>query len=185
LTGEKKSQPGSLFTGKGEQAQTVALSETTFLRKFVRHITGTLEDVVGLEEATGYIATVAQRMGEQINETYRLSLGLDRMNRQQLCKVITDLEKRINGCAEILFENDEKIILEGCVCPFGNDVTDRPSMCMLTTNMLAVIIAENLGYAKVSVEESLAQGDTGCKVVIYLQPGDECNSAVGREFFRS
>ncbi|MBN1378814.1 MAG: transcriptional regulator [Gammaproteobacteria bacterium] len=185
MTGQTKRQDGNLFATKGAQTQTVALTEASFLRKFIRHITGTLEDIVGLDEAAGYIATVAQRMGEQLNEAYLQSLGLERMNRKQVCKVIADLEKRINGNAEIVFENDEKIVLEGCACPFGTDVADRPSMCMMTTNMLAVIAAENLGFSKVSIEESLSQGDPACRVVIYVRPGEECDAAIGQEFFQS
>jgi predicted ArsR family transcriptional regulator len=180
---EQKPQQGCVFVSKGEQSQTVALTEVSFLRKFIRHITGTLEELVGLDEAAGYICTVAQRMGEQLNESYRLSLGLERLNRKQVCKVITDLGKRIN--AEIVFEDKEKIVLEGCTCPYGADVADRPSMCMMTTSMLGVIAAENLGYAKVSIEESRSQEDPACRVVIYLQVSEESAPAVGREFFRS
>lgn len=174
-----------MFVSKGEQTQTVALTEASFLRKFIRHLTGTLEEVVGLDEAAGYIATVAQRMGEQINEAYRQSLGLERLNRQQVCKVIADLQKRIGGRAEIVFEDKEKIVLEGCTCPFGADVADRPSVCMMITNMLAVIAAENLGFARISVEESLSQGDPACRVVIYLQSSEEARAAAGREYFQS
>ncbi len=184
LSGQKKIEAGSLFGDQDEQAQTVALSETSFLRKFVRHITGTLEEVVGLDEASGYIATVAQRMGEQLNEAYRQSLNVEQLDREQVCKLIADLEKRINGSAKIVFDDEEKIVLEGCACPFGVDVADRSSMCMMTTNMLAVIAAENLGFAKVSIEESRSQGDPSCRVVIFLRPTEECELASGKEFFQ-
>ena len=185
MSDKQKREAGSLFEGsKEDPSQTVALTETSFLRKFIRHVTGTLEDVVGLDEASGYIATVAQKMGEQLNEAYRQSLDLDRLDRKQVCKLITDLEKRINGSAEIVFDDDDKIVLEGCTCPFDADVVDRPSMCMLTTQMLAVITAENLGFAKISIEESRSQGDPSCRVVIYLRPTEECELASGREFFQ-
>lgn len=185
LTGKKKPPAESLFTASGTITQTVALTEISFLRKLIRHLTGTLEDVVGLDEAYGYIATVAQRMGEQLNEAYRQSLSQEQLNRKQVCNVFADLEKRINGKAQVVHQDNEKIVLDGCVCPYAADVVDRPSMCMLTTNMLAVIAAENLGYAKVSIEESASQGDPGCRIVIYIRPGAESEAAIGKEFFQS
>jgi hypothetical protein len=56
---------------------------------------------------------------------------------------------------------------------------------MMTTHMLAVIAAENLGFAKISIEESRSQGDPDCKVVIYIRPCEESESAIGREYFQS
>lgn len=178
-------QQGTLTDTKGENAQTVALSETSFLRKFVRHLTGTLEEVVGLHEATGYMATVAQRIGEQLNEAYRQSLGLERLNRKQVCRVINDIEKRINGKAEVAHDDEDKIVLKGCACPYGQDVNDRLSLCIMTTNLFGVIAAENLGYAKVSIEESQAQGDGRCAVVIHVKNTPACRAAHGREYFQS
>jgi predicted ArsR family transcriptional regulator len=148
-------------------------------------MTGTLEDVVGLHEAAGFINTVAQRMGEQLNEAYRQSLNLHKLDRQQVCKVIADLEKRINGSARIVHEDEEKIVLQGCVCPFGQDVQDRPSMCMMVTNMIGVIAAQNLGYAKVSVEEAQSQGDSNCHVTVYLVKNAAAEASDGREHFQS
>lgn len=170
---------------QGERLKTVALNETGFLRKFIRHITGTLEDVVGLHESAGFVATVAQRMGEQINETYRQSLGLERLSLEHVTQVFLDLQKRINGNFSVTHEDDEKIVVTGCACPFGKDVLNRPSLCAMTSNTLAVIAAENLGYAKVSIEKSIAQGDSGCRIVMYLKNTPEAGKAEGREFFQS
>ncbi|HEX7026339.1 MAG TPA: methanogen output domain 1-containing protein [Gammaproteobacteria bacterium] len=170
---------------QGERATPAALNETGFLRKFIRHITGTLEDVVGLHESNGFVATVAQRMGEQINETYRQSMGLERLNPQHVTEVFIDLQKQINGNFSVTHEDEEKIVITGCACPFGKDVVDRPSLCTMTSNMLAVIAAENLGYAKVSVEKSLARGDSCCRIVMYLKNSAEAARAEGREFFQS
>lgn len=170
---------------QGEQAKSVVLNETAFLRKFIRHITGTLEDVVGLHESNGFVATVAQRMGEQLNEAYRLSMGLDRLSLQHVTQVFIDLQKQINGDFSVTHEGEEKIVITGCACPFGKEVVDRPSLCMMTSNMLAVIAAENLGYAKASIEESLARGDNRCRIVMYLNNSPEAARAEGCEFFQS
>ncbi len=69
-------------------------------------------------------------------------------------------------------------------CPFGEKVAGRPALCMMTSNVFGVIAAENLGYAKVAIEESIARGDPGCRVVVYLRPTDEAQAAAGREYFQ-
>jgi hypothetical protein len=46
------------------------------------------------------------------------------------------------------------------------------------------IAANNLGYAKVELQETIAEGAPGCRVVVYLKPTVESDSAVGREYFK-
>ena len=82
-------------------------------------------------------------------------------------------------------QSDEKIVLGNRVCPFGEKVLDRPSLCMMTSNVFGVITAENLGYAKVAIDQSIARGDAGCRIVVYLQPTEEAQAAQGREYFQS
>ncbi len=42
----------------------------------------------------------------------------------------------------------------------------RPSLCMMTSNVFGVIAAENLGYAKVALTETIALGAPGCRAVV-------------------
>ena len=66
------------------------------------------------------------------------------------------------------YENDTKIVLKTTSCPFAEKVIGRPSLCMMTSNVFGTITADNLSYAK-SLEETIARGDSGCKIVgIYL-----------------
>ena len=53
----------------------VTLDRDVFLRSLVRELAGTLEDVVGLNEASGFISVVGQRIGEWIDSEYRQALG--------------------------------------------------------------------------------------------------------------
>jgi hypothetical protein len=55
---------------------------------------------------------------------------------------------------------------------------------MMTSNVFGVITAENLGYAKVAIEEAIARGDPGCRVVVYLKPTEEAKAAAGREYYQ-
>ena len=52
-------------------------------------------------------------------------------------------------------------------------------------NAFGVISAENLGYAKVELQKTIAQGHGECRVVVYLTPTPEAESANGREYFKS
>jgi hypothetical protein len=96
--------------------------------------------------------------------------------------VLVDLKRRIQGQFFIVEESEEKIVLGNRVCPFAEKVIGRPAMCMMTSNVFGSIAAENLGYAKVVLEETIARGSAGCRVIVYLQPTREAQQAVGREY---
>ena len=63
-------------------------------------------------------------------------------------------------------------------------VLDRPSLCMMTSNVFGVIAAENLGYARVVIERAIARGDGDCRIIVHLHPAPEGEEAPGREYFR-
>ena len=52
----------------------ISLERDIFLRTLIRELSGTLQEVVGLEEASGFISVVGQVMGDQINNTYKSCL---------------------------------------------------------------------------------------------------------------
>lgn len=161
----------------------IPLERDVFLRDLIRHLSGTLQDVVGLEEASGFVSVVGQRVGEQVNHTYKSALKVDSLSREQVSDVLVDLKRRILGDFYIIEEDHEKIVLGNRQCPFEDKVQGRPAMCMMTSNVFGVITAENLGYSKVVLEETIARGDAGCRVVVYLQPTPEAESAEGREYY--
>jgi predicted ArsR family transcriptional regulator len=162
----------------------VPLERDGFMRTLIRELSGTLQDVVGIDEASGFISVVGQNMGSQINDDYRNALQVENLDRQQVGEVLVDLKKRINGDFYIVEENDEKIVLHNRVCPFEDRVKDRPAMCMMTSNVFGFITAENLGYSKVELNETIAAGDGRCVVTIYLQPTHEATRSYGREYFK-
>lgn len=167
------------------EALDVPLERDVFLRNLVRELSGTLEEVVGLDESAGFVSIVGQKVGESINEDYKRSLALSELSREQVTQVLVDLKRRIQGDFYVIEENDEKIVLGNRRCPFGEKVLGRPSLCMMTSNVFGVIAAENLGRAKVELEETIAQGAAGCRVTIYLKPDEESEAATGREYFKS
>lgn len=163
----------------------IPLERDSFLRSLLRELSGTLQEVVGLEEASGFISVVGQRIGDWTNSQYKAALQLSQLNREQVAQVLVDLKRRIRGDFYVIEEDDEKIVLGNRTCPFAKDVVGRPALCMMTSNVFGVIAAENLGYAKVVLEETIAQGDDQCRVIIYLKPTLESRAQRGREYFKA
>ncbi len=164
------------------EGKQIPLERDVFLRTLIRELAGTLQDVVGLEDASGFISVVGQRMGTQINDSYKSALEVARLSREQVSAVLIDLKRRIQGDFFIIEENEDRIVLGNRVCPFAEKVIGRPAMCMMTSNVFGSIAAENLGYAKIVLEETIAQGASGCRVTVYLRPSPEAQLANGREY---
>jgi predicted ArsR family transcriptional regulator len=160
------------------------LDRDLFMRTLIRELSGTLEEVVGLNEAAGYISVVGQNVGDQMNRDYKAAFGVSELSREHVGQVLVDLKRRINGQFYIIEETPEKLVLGNSRCPFGDKVLNRPSMCMMTSNVFGSIAAQNLGYSKVELQETIAQGNSGCRVVVYLNPAGEARSAKGREYFK-
>lgn len=165
-------------------AADVDLDRDVFFRELIRTLAGTLEDTVGLSNAEGYLSVVGGHIGHQLDAAYREALGTaDRMSPDEVADVLVDLKRRIAGDFYVIDADSERIVLGNRRCPFGDKVLGRPSLCMMTSNVFGSITAENLGYAKVELQETIAEGDPGCKVVVHLTPtGREVE---GREYFVS
>jgi predicted ArsR family transcriptional regulator len=149
-----------------------------FVRELLRELAGVLEDAVGLEEAAGFVSLVGGRLGNRMNREYRESAGTDRLDVDQVAAALVDLKQRIGGGFSIERIDDERIVLVNTTCPFGEYVHGRESLCMMTSNVFGRIAADNLGYATVTLEETIATGDEGCRVVVHLVEG-----AGGRAYY--
>lgn len=162
----------------------VALDSDLFLRSLIRELSGVLEDVVGLGEAAGFISVVGQHIGHQVDLTYKDALQIKHLDKRQIAEVLQDLKQRINGDFYIIEADEKKIVFGNRICPFGDKVLGRPSLCMMTSNVFGTIAAQNNGYAKVKLEQTIARGDNRCRVVVYLEDTDEALADEGREYFR-
>jgi predicted ArsR family transcriptional regulator len=162
----------------------IPLERDLFLRTLLRHLAGTLQDVVGTDEAAGFISVVGQEIGGEIDRQYRGALQVEDLDRKQVAEVLVDLKRRIQGDFYVLEEDETKIVFGNRACPFAEHVAGRPALCMMTSNVFGSIAAENLGYAKVRLEETIAQGAAGCRVTVYLEPSPESEAAPGREYVR-
>lgn len=161
----------------------VQLERDGFLRSLLRELAGTLEGVVGIEESSGFISIVGQRIGDQIGADYRAALRTDRLTPEQLAAVLVDLKRRILGDFSVVEQNERRIVFQNTRCPFADKVLDRPSLCMMTSNVFGTIAAHSVGRARVVLDETIARGHQGCRVVLYL--GDaSAEASGGREYFQ-
>lgn len=165
-------------------ALAIPLERDVFLRSLLGHLAGTLQKVVGLEEASGFVSVVGQEIGDEINRMYKSALAVDDLTREQTAQVLVDLKRRIQGDFYVIEQDDEKIVFGNRACPFGEKVIGRPALCMMTSNVFGSIAADNLGYSKVVIEQAIALGDSGCRVVVHLQQTPEAEEAHGREYFK-
>jgi predicted ArsR family transcriptional regulator len=159
------------------------LDRDLFLRTLLRELAGTLEEVVGLDDASGFISVVGARIGTWIDQAYRDGLGRPSLARDEVAAALVDLKRRIEGDFSVSSIDDDRIVLTNRACPFGDKVIGRPSLCMMTSNVFGSIAADNLGYAKVEIQEAIARGDDGCRVLVHLRPTPEAMDAEGREYF--
>src|SRR4051812_7187996 len=99
----------------GDAARTepaeVHLGRDEFLRRLLRELAGALQDIVGLEKASGYISVVGAAMGEHINGEYRRAFSVDRLSREQVAAVLVDLKRRIQGDFFVVEETEDRIVL--------------------------------------------------------------------------
>ncbi|WP_407991567.1 methanogen output domain 1-containing protein [Kitasatospora sp. CMC57] len=161
----------------------IPLDRDIFLRTLVRELATSLESVVGLAEASGYISLVGQSVGTHIDDMYTGALAVDRLSRRQVADVLVDLKQRINGDFYVIEQDEQRIVLGTRSCPFAEKVIGRESMCMMTSNIFGTIAARNLGYAQVELVETIARGAAGCRVVVHLVPEAGAVGDRGREYF--
>ena len=174
----------AVSAGRSLAVLDVPLERDVFLRTLIRELSGTLQDVVGLKEASGFVSVVGQRVGQYIDGQYKAALGVSSLSREQVADVLVDLKRRIQGDFYVVEESDDRIVFGNRVCPFAEKVLDRPALCMMTSNVFGSIAAENLGYSKVELQKTIANGDGECRVVVYLRQTPQSESAEGREYVR-
>jgi hypothetical protein len=162
----------------------VPLERDVFLRSLISELTGTLQEVVGLQEASGFISVVGQNIGAAIDRDYKHHLRVDNLTPEQVADVLVDLKRRINGAFYVVEQTPEKIVFGNRRCPFEDKVAGRPALCMMTSNVFGSIAAENLGYAKVELRETIALGASQCRVVVHLKSTAESEGADGREYVK-
>ncbi len=155
------------------------LDKTGFYLEMIANLTSSLERVIGYEDAEGYLALVGSEMGHDLYKTYCSDAGVSDLPIEKIAEVLVDLKARIDGGFSIESIEDGKITLVNTRCPFGEKASGRQSLCMMTSSVFGTISSEAAGQANVDIQQSIAAGDTCCRVVIYLNQPD----APGKRYF--
>ena len=159
------------------------LDRDVFFRRMLRELAGTIEAIVGVEEASGYVAAVGATMGDWLNAAYHAEMGPGDFDLETVAAIFVDIKRRLDGGFYLVSVEPRRIILGNSRCPFGEHVSGRMSLCMMTSNVFGRIAADNLGYARVQLRETIAQGDLECRVVVHLVPRADVEPDE-REYFR-
>ena len=160
----------------------VDLDQAGFFRNVIGELAGTMEEVIGREDASAFVSVVGTRIGDDLARQYRVALGNQASELEAVAAVLVDLKTRIGASFEIFSLSDDEIVLVNGDCPFAEKVVGRPSLCMMTATVFGRIVSQAKGYARVCVEEAIATGHGSCRVRVALGPG-EGGGDDGHEFF--
>lgn len=156
-----------------DEAGPEGFGKEPFLRALVVQLSQELEWRHGPEAAERVVAQVGTSVGGQMEEEYRQAKSIvGRMTAEQMADCYVRLKHAIDGGFFIIEANDDRIVLGNTACPFGDAVKKSPALCRMTSSVFGGIAARNAGDSTVVLEERIAVGDPGCKVVVNLGTRD-------------
>jgi anti-sigma regulatory factor (Ser/Thr protein kinase)/predicted ArsR family transcriptional regulator len=151
-----------------------AFGRESFLRALVVQLSQAIERIHGPNAAEAAVAQVGIDVGGQMEQEFRLAREIvGRLDPDQLGECFVRLKHAIDGDFSVVEANSERIVLVNRRCPFGDVVRNAPALCRMTSSVFGGIAARNSdaeseGQANVVLEERIAVGDPGCRVVVYL-----------------
>ena len=163
----------------------VRLQRDMFMKTMLSELSDWLPDLRDLDSTSGFIGIIGQNIGYFISDSYKQALKVSQLNRAQIYSVLENIMPRIQRDFYVLETTANKLVFANSAAPFGDKAIDNPSLCLLISNILGTVGAENTGYAKVELRETINQGDPGCCVVVYLDMTNEAQIAEGREYYKA
>lgn len=92
------------------------------------------------------------------------------MSPEQLGDCYVRLKHAIDGGFRVVEHDERQIVLVNDRCPFGEAVMRAPALCRMTSSVFGGIAARNSEEpVAVLLEERIAVGDPGCRVVVALE----------------
>ena len=143
----------------------------SFLRALVVQLAQTLELDHGPDAAEAAVAQVGTDVGGVMEEEFRRAEQVvGRMTPEQMGRCYVRLKHAIDGGFYVVEASENRVVLGNTQCPFGDVVKRAPSLCRMTSSVFGGIAARNSdGPVTVLLEERIAVGDPGCRVVVQLQ----------------
>ncbi len=155
-----------------EAQPTGGFGKEAFLRALVVQLAQAVAEQQAPEAAERAVAQVGIDVGGQMEAEYRAARGIvGKLSTEQLGECYVRLKHAIDGEFSIVEVSERRIVLENTRCPFGEVVRSAPSLCRMTSSVFGGIAARNAEQAAtVVLEERIAVGDAGCRVVVELDP---------------
>lgn len=161
---------GGLLPALDEAGPDGGFGRESFLRALVVQMSRAVEHHHGPDAAEAAVAQVGIDVGGQMEAEFRLAEQVvGRLSPQDLGRCYVRLKHAIDGGFSVLEASDERVVLVNTRCPFGETVRQAPALCRMTSSVFGGIAARNHDVgASVLLEERIAVGDPGCRVVVYL-----------------
>jgi Methanogen output domain 1 len=152
------------------------VSPIFFLQTFILELMHASEQQ-GQQHCEQLIEHIAKTAGCFFEETYRGNTHKDEtLDIESYTELILGLKNNIGGKFSLASSNQDCITVSNSRCPFGDQVTNFPELCRMTSSVFGGIAARNFGYAKVELKKTIARHDGMCEVCVYTNP----NAAKGR-----
>ncbi len=125
----------------------------------------------GPDEATSLINEVGTQVGYEFERSYRRDEGIEGpLTNEQMADLFVELKAAIEGEFYVIEVEEDRIVLGNSKCPFGKVVQTAPSLCQMTSAVFGGIASRNRGNSRVRLDERIAVGDPGCRVVVEFSP---------------
>lgn len=146
----------------------------SFLRALVVQLAQAVERHSGPGAAEAAVAQVGIDVGGQMEAEYRQARDVvGRLTPAQVADCLVRLKHAIDGAFYVVEVTDGRIVLGNHRCPFGDVVRRAPALCRMTSSVFGGIAARASDHgASVVLEERIAMGDPGCRVVVTFGPPD-------------
>jgi transcriptional regulator with PAS, ATPase and Fis domain len=150
-----------------------SLSELTpvfFLQTFILELMHASEQL-GQKHCEELIEHIAKTAGCFFEETYRDNTHkTETLDVESYIELILGLKNNIGGKFSLASSNKDCITVTNSCCPFGDQVSNFPELCRMTSSVFGGIAARNFGYAKVEIKQSIARHNGKCEVCVYTSP---------------
>lgn len=163
--------PRNALPSAGEAAEDGTFGKEAFLRALVVQLGEAVELHEGPGAAEAAVARVGAAVGGRMEEAYRAARGItERLDQDAVGDLYVRLKAAIDGGFRVVEANEDRLVLLNTRCPFGDAVRNAPGLCRMTSSVFGGIAARNSprGEAWVVLEERIAVGDPGCKIVVWL-----------------
>ncbi|HEX8971804.1 ATP-binding protein [Oryzihumus sp.] len=156
----------------------------SFLRALVVQLARAVEAQQGPDAAAAAVAQVGADIGGRMEEEYRAARSVvGRLTPEQMADCYVRLKHAIDGGFYVIEVTEHRIVLGNTRCPFGDVVQRAPSLCRMTSSVFGGIAARNSDHTvAVLLEERIAVGDPGCRVVVDLDAPPEGGRPLAHEY---